>query len=161
MADHRPLEVVKGAGRPKCIVCRLECGSFFGSMISEAGIKRNVSVCSVCKVPAHNCVPADSPRQIHRLPQFKGKTCFEIAHTPDGLNMWPIRKNLDHKQGPRSHCRTCKVWQLVREMHGLPAKEQRQGGKRKRNETANDDTNTTTNNNNNSEYDSEDEDIYS
>ncbi|CAB9517121.1 unknown protein [Seminavis robusta] len=98
MADHRQLEVPKGTGRPKCIVCRLECGNFFGNLISEAGIKRNVSVCSICKVPAHNCVPADSPRKIHRLPQFKGKTCFEIAHTPDGLSMWPIRNDLDHKQ---------------------------------------------------------------
>ncbi|CAB9525639.1 unknown protein [Seminavis robusta] len=125
MSHHRPMEIPKGSGRPKCIVCRLECGNFFGKTIGEAGIRRNVSTCSICKVPAHNCVPASSDREIHNLPQFKGKTCFEIAHSPDGLSLWPIRANLNHKHGPRSSCRSCPAWQMLRERHGLPPKETR------------------------------------
>ena len=50
--------------------------------------KQHLSFCSEegCDIIAHSCCPNDT--KLCFLPQFTGKTCFEIAHSPEVANMF-------------------------------------------------------------------------
>eukprot|EP00797_Seminavis_robusta_P022319 Sro354_g124780.2 (640) ;mRNA; r:32565-34484 len=139
MKGHLPLQPKKASSRQRCIVCRLESGKYFDPTLGASGIRSGLSVCSVCGVFAHNHIVTESDRHIHKLKQFQNMTCFEIAHHPDGLALWPIR-DANHTKGPRSTCRKAPVWRSLRKLYGKSEVETRKhSGKRKRQDDQGDD----------------------
>jgi hypothetical protein len=48
-----------------------------------------------CTLYAH-CIPLKSDNLIFRLEEFRGLTCFKIAHHPDAKDLWKC--NLNHKK---------------------------------------------------------------
>ncbi|CAB9498182.1 unknown protein [Seminavis robusta] len=169
MKDHLPLQPkMKANNRQRCIVCRLESGQWFNPKLGEAGIRSGLSMCSICGIFAHNHIISDSDRHIHNLQQFQDKTCFQIAHHPDGVALWQLRDR-HHCKGPRSICRSAPLWKTLRKLYGKPEIETR---KRKRKDKDNnneegDDQSTKSSNsddvqkkNTGTFYDSSDNDIY-
>lgn len=106
----------------RCCVCKIEANMGLGL----SGTGTNVSICNICHKTAHNFVPAASNRFIHQLEQFRGLTCFQIAHHTEGCTIW------NQQRGTRG------VWYSVRTghpivmdlrvRHGLTAKKQRTKG---------------------------------
>ncbi|CAB9500921.1 expressed unknown protein [Seminavis robusta] len=133
MKDHLPLQTkMKSNARQRCLVCRLENGEWFDPKLGATGIRTGLAVCSVCGIYAHNHIVTDSDRKIHHLQQFQEKTCFQIAHHPDGVALWKFR-DPKHCKGARSICRNAPIWKTLRTLYGKPDKEIR---KRKRQDTA-------------------------
>ncbi|CAB9512517.1 unknown protein [Seminavis robusta] len=162
MKDHIPLKPKKAATRNRCIVCRLENGKWFDPKLGESGTRSGVCVCSVCGVYAHNHVVEDSNRHIHKLQQFENMTCFQIAHHPDGLELWPMR-DINHPKGARGNNRSGPVWKSLRKLHG---KDERETRKRKRQNDGEEEEETTEDENGKAEetggtlYDSSDNELY-
>ena len=52
------------------------------------GLYSNLAACKTCGVHAHSFVQRDSVRKVHQIPEFKGKSCFDILHTPLGNEIW-------------------------------------------------------------------------
>lgn len=103
----------------RCMVCRLESRRGFNPDIGQAGIKSGVCKCDECFVVAHHCIPSVEGRFIHTLPCFDGKTCFEILHTKEGLEIWPPRDNpQQHPNGPRRFAKNHPLVQQLRMFHG-------------------------------------------
>jgi Transposase IS4 len=120
MRSHKPTQSRK---RRACTVCQLEVTSMNPSL-GTSGLKSNVSFCDTCGCWAHAAIQIDSNRRIHKLPEFQGMSCFDIMHSKEGLEIWPIRE-LHHPRGPRA-CRTAHpVVQKLRVLHGRSAKKER------------------------------------
>ena len=69
--------------------------------IKATGYMSALSFCGTCKLIAHNFVPQELDgvdRQIHNLPSFRGKTCWQIAHEQlaisqqGGQGIWSWKK---------------------------------------------------------------------
>ena len=80
---------------PTCIVCSTEEGVKRKildmpdrSARSFSRRKKNLAVCTHenCNIVAHLSCPAES--RMKQLPQFKGLSCFQIAHHPDCNNLY-------------------------------------------------------------------------
>ena len=80
---------------PTCIVCSTEEGVMRKmldlpdrSARSFSRRKKNLAVCTHenCNIVAHLACPAES--RMKQLPQFKGLSCFQIAHHPDCNNLY-------------------------------------------------------------------------
>lgn len=80
---------VAAAPNVRCVVCRLEQKWIPG--LTGKGITRGVARCACCKITAHPYVPAVL-HQIHKLPKFKGLSCFEIVHSKEGREIWKQSK---------------------------------------------------------------------
>jgi Transposase IS4 len=129
----------------RCIVCRLDFnvlrmarrekgGSADDNKVSQKSICRNLAACPKCKITAHSMVLAE-PRKIHDLDEFKGMTCFQIAHTNQGYQIWK-RVNDNKKYHPNM---THPICEKLRKVHGL---EEKQARKRKRESTDDDNRST-------------------
>ncbi|CAB9531382.1 unknown protein [Seminavis robusta] len=155
--NHRPMQPKKGTSRNRCIVCRLENGKWFDPKLGETGTRSGLAVCSECGIYAHNHIVTDSDRKIHNMQPFQNKTCFEIAHLPEGLALWPLRQ-VDHCKGSRSMCRTAPVFKALRKIYGKPEVETR---KRKRRENSKENKNKSDATESNGVlYDSSDNELY-
>jgi hypothetical protein len=75
-------------GKVRCIVCRLEGRKGMTPKLGEAGVRTNVSICNKCGATAHSFTPVRGNRSIHKLPKFANITCFQILHSPIGLELW-------------------------------------------------------------------------
>jgi len=53
----------------------------------KAGLTIDVARCSGCAIQAQH-LPCSMPCTTHALPAFKDLTCFKIAHTKKGFQMW-------------------------------------------------------------------------
>jgi hypothetical protein len=133
MEGHYP--TMPKTGKPQCIVCRLESRSGINPSLGERGTKNRVSVCSKCKTAAHAFVPTDSGRQIHGFEQFQHMTCFDIVHSTDGCELWPLRSNLHHPKGPRGLKQRHPIYRKLRVLHGKPEKRQQLANKQKNTDT--------------------------
>jgi hypothetical protein len=52
---------------------------------------KQLSICTKCNIVTHPTRPPVT-RHIHNIDAFKGMSCFQIAHSKDGYNVW-IRGN--------------------------------------------------------------------
>ena len=110
--EHRPLN---RAGR--CMVCRMEYN--WKHELGQNGMASGCAECSKCGTSAHSSVVVDSNRIIHTLPQFRGMTCFEIMHSEDGRQMWPMVGGASSKFNVKLNTKHPLVAKLRME-HGLP-----------------------------------------
>jgi hypothetical protein len=112
-SEHRQQQITAYGSR--CAVCRLELG--MKKDLGQQGLAKNVVNCCLCCIPAHPYVPKGSNRQIHKMQQFEGLTCFEILHTDEGMAIWARNKGDRMKYSP---CMSHPVVMDLREFHGLP-----------------------------------------
>jgi len=100
---HKP---EKCGPKSTCAVCRLDWNLVKkknkGKDPPKAGLTLDVARCRGCAIVAHDR-PCSVLRTIHSLPEFKDLTCFEIAHTTKGFNIWhrpndPIEAAGDQKK---------------------------------------------------------------
>jgi Transposase IS4 len=124
MEGHLAMEM-KTSGGSRCIVCRLECSKGLNSQLGEVGLKASLSECAKCLVTAHNTVFRDSTRQIHRMDRFKNMTCFQILHSMEGLELWPMRQPLNHTKGPRCLKTSHPIYKELRVFYGKPPNKRR------------------------------------
>jgi Transposase IS4 len=131
---HTPIQCTDAHAR--CAVCRLDFNiertakKFIqqqSAMSSNKKIKQSqknmanqLSTCNKCKITAHPSVP-NMPRKIHGLPAFEGLTCFQIAHTVEGYDVWK-RCNSQETTHGRAYMpkMTHPICNNLRELHGLP-----------------------------------------
>jgi hypothetical protein len=96
---------------------------------SKRNIASKLLLCKKCGISAHPTIP-QTPRHIHSIQQFQGLTCFEIAHTITGMEVW---RRCDVTNTGRAYNPQMKhdVCNQLRELHGLDPTSAR---KRKRKE---------------------------
>ena len=99
---HKP---EKCGPKSTCAVCKLDWNLVkkknLGKDPPKAGLTSDVARCMDCAIMAHDR-PCTVWRSIHSLPEFKDLTCFEIAHTTKGFDIWHRSKepivNVDEKK---------------------------------------------------------------
>ncbi len=138
----RHLPVPNKFRNSKCLVCRLDhnikrqsLDSIKDELIKKEtlrnslqNIEAQLAFCTKCRITAHPTIPKKQ-RHIHSIDDFKGLTCFQIAHTQKGFEVW--KRNTDNTSGRAYNPQmTHPICQQVRGLHGLQAKQAR---KRKRN----------------------------
>jgi Transposase IS4 len=124
----------------KCAVCKLDhnverqAASNIDDDITKKETLRKarqnmwtqLSTCTKCRITAHPTIPA-KVRHIHSIEPFRGLTCFQIAHTKEGYEVW---KRNNNKTGRTYNPQmTHPICNQVRELHGLQPSQAR---KRKR-----------------------------
>jgi len=73
-----------------CAVCKLDWNLLWkklGKPPPQEGLTSGVARCQVCGITVHP-LPCVAPRTVHSLAHFEGLTCFEIAHTSKGFDIW-------------------------------------------------------------------------
>ena len=120
LSTHRMVQVAYG---PRCAVCRLEHG--MNASLRQAGMAKNVLLCSKYNIPAHPYIPWNSTRQIHRMKEFEGLSRFEILHTDEGMTLWTRNSEGRHRYTPRQ---SYPIVKRLREFHGAT----RRSGERQR-----------------------------
>ena len=119
---HFPIPL-EGNKRLACAVCLLE-HRWKKKTLGMKGLYSNVGQCAKCGIVTHLVNSTDEREdgwKIHKLPQFAGKTCFEILHSIHGREIFMCRP----ADGGDSRYKytTKKNHPLVlglREKHGLP-----------------------------------------
>jgi len=101
-----------------CAVCKLGWNLVKkknnGKEPPKAGLTLDVARCMGCTIVAHDR-PCTVRHTIHSLTEFKDLTCFEIAHTSKGFDIWhrskePLQKDHDEKKrsyNPKTAYPTC------------------------------------------------------
>jgi len=92
---------------------------------------KSVSKCRKCNIQVHANFIEDSKRFIHQQPEFESLTCFQIAHTSIGRNLWK-RPNDDTDQSSRytySLNKQSFMYKRLRSLHGLPEEHTRKRGR--------------------------------
>ena len=86
------------------------------------GLTSDVILCSICEVPLHSTIPdlATSTRKIHQLEYFRGMTCFEIFHSPEGKTVWNRHPRGSQKRSTPVF--SSAIVMELRVVHGLPPK---------------------------------------
>jgi hypothetical protein len=97
-----------------CQVCNMESKWFPQKKEWKRQTRSNVRRCADCGIAAHHQVQHDSTQFIHSLTMFHGLSCWEIMHTPLGLEIWP-RPNKKPSLS-RSH----RIVRTLRAKHNLP-----------------------------------------
>ena len=89
--------------------------------VTATGQKVDVGKCSKCNFAAHVTLlnPEENGHKIHSLPQLRGKTCFEIMHSPEGRAIW--KQDANGRYNVQTSHPTIK---LLRRLHGLDKKNQ-------------------------------------
>ncbi|MHA7927748.1 MAG: hypothetical protein ACX936_21325, partial [Marinobacter sp.] len=123
---HVPVELQFGSKR-RCVVCRLESVYLKeeettvsdGKSHHERGNYRKVCKCAQCGVCAHSHIPDGRYRRvIHDLDEFKGLTCFDIVHSPEGTSIWPRNMDGVHQTKRYNVVREHPVVQRIKEIYG-------------------------------------------
>lgn len=109
---HIPRVADKGS---RCIVCRLELR--WKKELGQKQMASGVGTCICCNIDAHASLLPSSNRMIHTLPQFKGLTCFQIAHSPEGMDLWRRGQSL---KGSYKLDKKHAMYIELRQKHGLP-----------------------------------------
>ena len=114
-SNHVPSEAVK---KTKCIVCKLEHGLGLGGKdLKLGGLTTNIVTCATCKISAHNFA-VTKKRKIHSLPCFEGMTCWQIAHSEVGNQLWLQSKGeVGHSYGIQT---THAIYGRLRELYNKP-----------------------------------------
>jgi Transposase IS4 len=101
---------------------------------SQKNMTNKLATCSKCRITAHATMPP-VPRLIHSIDAFKGLTCFQIAHTEEGLEVW---RRADSKDSSKVYYPQMKhpICKELRRLHGLDPQQAR---KRKRAKDKDDD----------------------
>jgi len=84
---HKP---EKSVPKTACATCKLDWNVVrkkIGKEPPKAGLTKGVARCQSCGIAAH-AMPCSTARTIHSLNDFQGLTCFEIAHTKKGFQLW-------------------------------------------------------------------------
>ena len=91
-----------------CCVCNLEWqlhkalpnkDTANGSEEKGAWSVHHIVTCSNASCCQHyHCVPINSNNYIFQIPQFKGMTCFKIAHHKNTDGLWSSNPNFKYKQ---------------------------------------------------------------
>jgi hypothetical protein len=103
---------------------------------SKNGMMTHLSTCTKCHIVCHPTIPKKR-RKIHSVDLFQGLTCFQIAHTIQGFQIW--RRNWEKSDASAKNVRSYnpqmkhELCSKVRELYGLPATQAR---KRKRSDTS-------------------------
>ena len=71
----------------KCIVCRLEM-NWKPKELGQSKMATGVASSKACGIVAHTMLLPSTNRRIHALPQFQNLTCFEIAHSKEGMELF-------------------------------------------------------------------------
>jgi Transposase IS4 len=154
--DHSSLQFADGHyplpcsdPNTRCAVCRLDYNterkarghkrSQGASTIDNKQLQKNMAnrlaTCARCKIAAH-ATRAPQLRLIHQMEPFKNLTCFQIAHTPEGYQVWKRGENTGNGKAyyPQMTHPICKK---LRELHGLDPQQARKKRKRSDNTTDN------------------------
>ena len=101
--------------KQECSVCVMESRwlQMETGKSQRKGLRSQVVKCKECGVVAHSGCTL-YPRKIHELQQFKGLSCFNIMHTPEGFQIW-YRCGSDRKS--YSVCRSHPTYTKVRSMY--------------------------------------------
>ena len=97
---------------PTCMICSMEEGVKYATLDTrhknQRSYSRRTSHLSVCADPncniiCHSCCPDES--RVNQLPQFKGMSCFEIAHHEQCRNLFVEveRKGQKYTRSIRKH----------------------------------------------------------
>jgi hypothetical protein len=100
----------------RCIVCRLEW-HWKAKELGQGGMSSGVGTCKCCDISAHTAMPRSSNRKIHQLPIFRNLTCFQIAHTPEGLDLF---RRVQSGKGSFQVNYKNPIYLELRKAHGLP-----------------------------------------
>jgi hypothetical protein len=93
----------------QCAICRLDHNTKKlvkkGSdddtnKLSQDKMANQLVICSKCRITAHPTLPKE-PRKIHSMKEFANLTCFQIAHTPVGMQIWQ-RCDVNASKGHRA-----------------------------------------------------------
>ena len=96
---HTATTVPNEVTKPWCVVCRLKTGIVNDyKKLTLKGIRSNVGYCAKCKMCAHTVCVNDNCRKIFDIPEFKGKTCFDIMHSELGCELWSRNKSVGDKK---------------------------------------------------------------
>ena len=118
---------------PTCMICSMEEGvqrNVFDDHRKKARkYSRRTSHLSVCKdkncnIICHTCCPEEA--KISSLPQFRGMSCFEIAHHEECRNLF-VEVNRDGKKYTRSvrkHPIATQLTKFYENLYGIGEKEQ-------------------------------------
>ena len=104
----------------QCAVCKLEAN--LNPELGQENMAKKIVTCSLCMIPAHPAVQADSNRQIHQLEAFKGMSCFAILHSEEGRKIWRPKPEGKVRYSVN---RSADIVRDLREYHGLPRKSRR------------------------------------
>jgi Transposase IS4 len=100
LKGHQAIPCTLG-GNAKCAICKLDHNVQRLAIKDEADdstrkglmqqslrhISTQLSTCTKCRITAHPTIPPN-PRKIHSIAAFRGLTCFQIAHTQEGYEVW-------------------------------------------------------------------------
>lgn len=106
----------KSKGGSRCAVCRLEF-NWNPKKIGQKNLTTAIGTCKVCGISAHTTLMPSSHRHIHKLKVFENLTCFQIAHTCEGMELF--RRGVGNKgtfQVNEKH----PIYAELRTKHGLP-----------------------------------------
>jgi len=113
--------------RTYCAVCRLEEMWKKNQSKSEKAkygtgsrAKRFMMECRECGISLHALPPKSSDHFIHNMDEFRGKSCFEIFHSPLANGLWCLKKGAGNKAYTvqTSH----HIYIEIRNKHGLERK---------------------------------------
>lgn len=109
------------------MVCKLETNKMG---LKTDGISQNILICGSCKLIAHAFVPEPNKnidRQIHKQPEFLGKSCWQIAHeevAKGDAGLWKLKVSpLSVTYSVQTKHPIC---QRLRQYHGLNPRKKRQ-----------------------------------
>jgi hypothetical protein len=105
---------------------------------SKRNIASKLLLCKKCGISAHPTIP-QTPRHIHSIQQFQGLTCFEIAHTITGMEVW---RRCDVTNTGRAYNPQMKhdVCNQLRELHGLDPTSARKRKRKERDQSTSSDS---------------------
>ena len=111
-----------GVAMPRCAVCRLEW-NWMQATMDKGDMCKYVSKCRKCNIQVHANFLEDSNRFIHKQPEFEGLTCFQIAHTAVGRNLWKRSNGVTNPSEGRYSYSLNKqsfMYKRLRLLHGMP-----------------------------------------
>lgn len=119
----------------RCAVCKLDYNIQSKALdsqqdaVAKAALRQSskqlctrLAICTKCRITTHSTIP-DKKRQIHQVEAFDGLTCFQIAHTKEGYQVW--RRNLAKEESGEKNIRsynpqmTHPICNHLREHYGL------------------------------------------
>jgi Transposase IS4 len=130
MKGHSPMACVEANAR--CAVCRLDfnterkarknnSNSEEDARVSRQSAKfitNQLATCSKCRITTHAALP-QKKRKIHNIDAFKGLTCFQIAHTVSGFELW--KRSDSSSSSGKAYYPQMKhpICHQLRKLHGL------------------------------------------
>lgn len=110
---HIPTQSLRGI---RCMVCRLEC-HWKSKELGQEKMTTGVGTCKCCGIHAHTAQPRSSNRKIHKIKAFANLTCFQIAHTPEGMDLF---RRVSTGKGSYQVNEKHPIYVQLRQAHGLP-----------------------------------------